>query len=148
MTGAKIMPAVFDNLGIRFQYPENWELGDVDMQPGQQSVTVYTPAGGFWAVTLHPSGTDPVDTCKAVVSAIQEEYEEVEVEEIRETTAGYPAIGYDMNFFYLDLTNTARVRAVTTRWATYTVVCQAEDREFAQLEAVFQAITVSLLNDL
>lgn len=142
------MPAVFDKLGIRFQYPENWQLSEVDTQPSQRSVTVYTPAGGFWAVTLHPLGTDPEDTGNAAISAIQEEYKEVEIEEICETIAGFPAVGYDMNFFYLDLTNTARVRTVTTRWATYTVFCQAEDREFEQLEAVFEAMTVSLLKGL
>ena len=51
----------------------------------------------------------------------------------------------DLAFFYLDLTSTALVRSFATDEATYLLLCQAEDREFAEVEAVFRAMTRSLL---
>jgi hypothetical protein len=53
--------------------------------------------------------------------------------------------GFDLNFYYLDLTNTACVRCLRTERATYAVFSQAEDREFAEIQRVFLAITTSLL---
>ena len=85
---------------------------------------------------------------EAAVDAMKAEYEELEREEIQETVAGRQMIGYDLNFYCLDLTSTASVRCIRTDRATYTVFCQAEDREFAQLQIVFQAFTTSLLGGL
>ena len=45
------------------------------------------------------------------------------------------------------MTNTATVRCFRRPRATYAVFCQAEDREFEQLGAVFRAMTASLLSD-
>ena len=55
-------------------------------------------------------------------------------------------IGHDFNFIYLDLTNTAQIRGLERPEATYMIFCQAEDREFDELGAVFRAITTSLLS--
>ena len=62
--------------------------------------------------------------------------------------AGHGLVGYDLNFFFLDLTNTACVRSLRTDQATYTIFCQAEDREFVQIRPVFLAMTTSLLSNL
>ena len=40
------MPAVFDHLGVRFQYPESWELEAADDTEGSD-VTLYSPGGAF-----------------------------------------------------------------------------------------------------
>ena len=57
-------------------------------------------------------------------------------------------VGYDVSFYYLDLISSASVRCLRTDRATYTVFCQAEDQEFAQLHPVFLAMTTSLVNGL
>lgn len=142
------MPAEFRKLGITFQYPENWSLDEEDALAGRRSVTVFSPGGGFWSVSVHPRSTDPQKLARAAVNAMQEEYKEVETEEIQETVAGRPAVGYDLNFYYLDLTNTAKVRCLQTDQATYSIFCQAEDREFDRIQVVFGAITKSLLDNL
>jgi hypothetical protein len=72
----------------------------------------------------------------------------LEAEPVHETLAGHDAIGYDLNFYYLDLTNTAAVRSLKTRRHCYTIFYQAEDREFDEVQKVFQAITVSLMDGL
>lgn len=139
------MPKKFERLGISFQYPDNWTLDDQDAVAGRGSVTVYSPTGAFWTVSVHPRSADPLRLAKAAVDAMREEYEEIEAEEIRENVAAHEIVGYDLNFFYLDLTNTACIRSVRTKRNTCTVFYQAEDSEFSRVGRVFLAMTASLL---
>ncbi len=139
------MPARFDKLGISFQYPENWTLDDSDALLGRKSVTVYSPGGAFWSIAIHPGKADPAKLAATIVEAMKKEYPGIEVDELRETLLGHELIGYELAFFYLDLINTAQVRSLHTAHATYTIYCQAEDREYAKLQDVFQAMTISFL---
>jgi hypothetical protein len=139
------MPATFDKMGIAFQYPENWTLDEEDAVTGRHSVTIYSPGGGFWTVAMHPPGMGPAELVRAAVSAMRQEYEEVEREDIRQTLAGHDLVGCDLNFFYLDLTNTACIRGLRVERATVVIFYQAEDREFVALRPVFEAMTLSLV---
>ena len=80
----RTMPAQFKGLGISFQYPENWKLDDSDARLGRKSVTVYSPGGAFWSVTIHSGSTDPAKLTQAVVAAMREEYDSLEAEEVTE----------------------------------------------------------------
>lgn len=142
------MPAQYRTPGIRFEYPENWTLEEDRPAQGRASVTVYSPGGAFWSVALYPRDASPAKLAEAAVQAMKDEYEELEVEEAREMAAGHELIGYDLGFFFLDLTSTARIRAIRTRYGTYSVFCQGEDRDFERVEAVFRAMTTSLLRHL
>jgi hypothetical protein len=142
------MPAVFNSLGISFQYPDNWTLDDSDALLGRKSVTVYSPGGAFWSVTINSGSADPAKLAAAVVDAMKQEYEGLEAQEAEETMAGRNLAGYDLAFYCLDLTNTAHVRTVRAGHCTYTVFCQAEDRDFDRVRRVFEAITTTLLASL
>jgi hypothetical protein len=142
------MPSEFRLMGISFQYPENWTLDNEDALEGRQAVTVFSPTGAFWSISIHPRSTNPMALAKEAVEAVREEYVNPDVEEIHETISGHDLVGYDMNFFVMDLTTTARVRCLRTRRATYAVFCQAEDEDLGRLERVFEAITTSLLRGL
>jgi len=142
------MPAKFRKMGIAFQYPENWTLDEEDALSGRRSVTLYSPGGGFWSVSIHPRSADPGELARAAVEAMKQEYGELEVVEAQQSVAGRELTGYDLNFYCLDLTNTAQVRCLKTDRAVYTIFCQAEDREFDQIELVFRAMTASLLGEL
>jgi hypothetical protein len=139
------MPSVYDKLGIHFQYPENWTLETDDTSPEKPSVTVYSPGGAFWTVMMHPKDANTVKLAEAAMQAIRDEYDEVDIEDAREEVCGIEFIGYDINFYCLDLTNTAWIRAGRSEFGTYLIVCQAEDRDFAKISPVFQAMTTSLL---
>ncbi|HJS07122.1 MAG TPA: hypothetical protein VJ809_05660 [Pirellulales bacterium] len=139
------MQASFDQFGIRFQYPDNWTLEADDLLRGQGSVSVYSPGGGFWSLTVHEPNDDPDDLVEAVVDAMRNMYDELDAEETVETIDGRKVSGCEMNFYCLDLTNTATVRVLQSPRANYLVLYQAEDREFAELEAVFEAMTASLV---
>ena len=139
------MPGAYDKLGIQFQYPESWRLDEAEALAGEQSVTVYSPGGAFWSVMIHPATQDLQAVADAALETMKQVYADLDAEAVRETVAGVDLLGYDVNFYCLDLTNTALVRAGRTPRAAFLILCQAEDREFDQVENVFRAITQSLL---
>ena len=140
-----IMPAVYDHLGVKFLYPDNWEIDASEASEEGSAITVYSPGGALWSLWVYPPDEDIEPRTHEVVEALRKEYPELDVEPVREPLAGHELVGYDLNFFCLDLTNTAWVRALHTPRANYVILCQAEDREFEVFEAVFRAITISLL---
>jgi hypothetical protein len=141
------MPAVFDKFGIRFQYPENWILEDDEGSTRDQVVSVYSPGGAFWTLVLGPASADPAEMASAAVAELDAEYDDFESEATSERIGDVDMIGFDVNFICLDLTNTAWVRAWSDDRHTYLLLCQAEDRDFEQLQNVFRAMTVSLLSN-
>jgi hypothetical protein len=139
------MPATFDNLGITFQYPDNWQLDEEELRAGQSAVTVFSPGGAFWSVAVHTSSSAPARMAQAALDAMRKEYEGLEAEPAEESVAGHDLIGFNLNFFYLDLTNTACIRSLRVGGTTYTIFFQAEDREYSEIGLVFAAMTLSLL---
>lgn len=141
------MPAVYEKLGIKFQYPENWKLDEGEALEGEQSVSVYSPGGAFWSVMLHPHSQAPQELVDTALETMQQVYDELDAEVVEETIGEVELVGCDMNFYCLDLTNTAAVRSGRTPLATLLIFWQADDRELAEVEAVFKAITLSLLGN-
>lgn len=142
------MPAEFRKLGVSFQYPENWTLDEDDAPAGQIAVTVYSPGGGFWTLSVYTDEADLSELAETAVEALKEDYNDLESEPAEQELAGRALVGHDMRFSYLDLTNTAGVRCMSTEEATYVVFYQAEDREFDQVRQVFDAMIVSFLDHL
>ena len=141
------MAAVYDGLGVRFEYPESWILDEEDAVSGSQSVSVYSPEGAFWTIVIHPPRADGQALLDATLDAMREEYDELDVEPIEEAIGRRATVGYDFNFYCLDLTSSARVRCVDTPAAMLLVFYQAEDREWERIEPVFKAMTTSLLGE-
>jgi len=140
------MPAQYDKLGIHFQYPDNWTLDEIEARDNRNSVSVYSPGGAFWSLTIHPPDVSPQDLADDALAAMRQEYDELDAEPVAETIAGRELVGWDMNFYCLDLTNTAVVRGFSTPEAAYLIFCQADDREFDEIQRIFAAITFSLLS--
>lgn len=139
------MPAQYQKLGIRFTYPENWKLDESEALEGERTVTVYSPGGSFWSISLHDPETKLGTLVKSAVKALRDTYPDLDFEEAVETVAGHQLFGADVNFYCLDLTNTALVRAYVSPQHNGLILCQADDREFAVIEPVFRAMTHSLL---
>lgn len=139
------MPALFNKLGISFTYPENWTLDETETLEGSGSAAVYSPGGAFWSVSVHPPKTPPAELVRAAVTALRETYDELDEEPIEEEIVGHRLVGADVNFYCLDLTNTAVIRAFTAPSCTGLIYCQADDRELSAIEPVFQAMTLSLM---
>ena len=138
------MPEVFDKHGLRFLYPDNWTVEADNDRRGRPAVSAYSPGGAFWTVVLQPADSKPTELAKVALATMRQEYEELDSESVREKVGQTELVGFDVNFYCLDLTNTAWIRAGTNGLATYLILCQAEDREFGEV-AQYSAMTVSLL---
>jgi hypothetical protein len=139
------MPQLYQKLGIHFQYPDNWTLDEQEALEGNGAVSVFSPEGGFWSVAVHPPTADLPKLLSAAVTAMREVYEQLDAEAVDETIAGQELIGYDMNFYCLDLTNSACVRGIRAGQRILVIFCQAEDREFERIAPIFHAMSTSLL---
>lgn len=134
--------------GLAFDYPDNWSVDTTDSAGGRAAVTVYSPEGAFWSVSAHAPGGDPGVLSQAVVEQMREEYRDLDSESAEEMVAGRRLPGYDLNFYCLDLTNTAAVRTLEAEDAIYLFFCQAEDREWDRIAHVFRAMTTSFITHL
>ena len=157
------MSAVFDKLGIYFEYPENWSLEeDSEGEPPEVvQVVVSGPQTAFWHLSKHPAEADLEALFDEVLAAMRAEHSGMEVELADDLTSdggwmessqetgmggGMDGLtGYNVNFICLDLTITAWLRGVRTPAATYLLLCQAEDCELSEVGPVFRAMWISLL---
>ena len=135
--------AVCDAAGVRFVYPEGWELSQ---EEHGRDLTFHLQTGGtaFWSLTLLSSKPAAAEAVEAVVQAFQDEYPEVDVYDGPDLMLEGPAAGCEIDFVYLDMVNSAVVRAEATSAFTAVMVYQAEQREFEGLQPEFEAIGSSL----
>ena len=80
-----------------------------------------------------------VGVVEAALDALREEYEDLEADDCVEAVAGQPAVGHDVRFFSLDLTNTCWTRSFYSSRGTVLVLCQANDLELDKHEPVLRA---------
>ncbi len=139
------MPALYEQFGIRFEYPDNWVLDASEDQSSPASIAVTSPSGAFWSVSIHPVDEDLASVVDQVLAALRDVYEDLDAEAISQDFGPCESIGYDVNFYCLDLISCAMIRAVHMPQGTYVVLCQAEDNDYQRFEPVFLAITTSLL---
>lgn len=140
------MTAKYEQLGIRFLYPENWELDNQLDASDPWSVSVHSPSGAFWSVAVYENEDDAASIGSKSLKAVEEEYKEsyFESEPIQEDIAGHKAIGYDLRFYYLDFLISASLRSLRFDDRCCVILCQGEDRDFDENQQVFRAITHSL----
>jgi hypothetical protein len=137
------VPRVFEEDGLSFRYPENWQLEREDTDAGW-TVLLQSPSTAFLLVTVDDSLPDPEDMAVSALEAMRSEYPDLEAEMRLDRLAGQPAVGHDMSFFNLDLTNTCWTRAFTCDAGTVLVLCQANDLDLEEYEGVLRAICTSL----
>jgi hypothetical protein len=140
------MPATYDKIGLRFQYPDNWKLSeDIDEIP--RSVVVSSPDGAFWSVDVHPFSVDLDMVLEQMLNAMRTEYDDLETEPHEGEIQGEPTKGHNMAFYCLDFLVACQIRAFKHGHAVYVTTYQAEDRDFDKLKLVFDAITTSMLSE-
>ncbi len=139
------MPAVYQQFGVRFLYPENWSVLDEETDQWPRTVTLQSQETGFWTLQVYPPDQDAKAAVLAVIESIREVYPDLEVLPAKETIADAQAKGVDIAFFYLDRLVEAKIRCVKTASAVILWHYQAESRELDKVEPVFQAIATSLV---
>src|SRR4051794_18951823 len=100
----------FDEGGIRFQYPENWRLEREDTEEGW-TLSLQSPDTAFALISVNENSPSSEDMLAAALDALKSEYKDVEVQDCVDTIAGQPAVGQDIRFISLDLTNTCWTRS-------------------------------------
>lgn len=134
------MPATFDSFGLKFLYPENWQLLERQEDEGNEGVTLELPGGGFFAVERLHDWRGDEEVLGQVVTSISEEYSDVERELVRLEGAGEQETATEIRFYYLDLLVVSQAVLLTTSQHRYLIQMQAESRDFDANKPVFAAL--------
>lgn len=137
------MSAVFERDGIRFRYPENWQLEPEDSDSGW-TVSLYGPGTAIVILSLDESMPEAEAMADAALLALRDDYPDLEADPCMDSVAGQPAYGHDIRFFSLDLTNTCWTRSLYSARGTLLVMWQVNDLELETTEQVLRAICASL----
>lgn len=137
------MKRQYDTEGIAFSYPTGWQLHE---EPAEQrtSIELTGPATATCSVMLLHDRPAPELAVEAVVNAFLEEYEDVDRYEVHEEIALQPSVGCDLDFFCLELCNSAGVRAFRTDSFTALLMFQANSDDLDCAREAFEAICASL----
>jgi hypothetical protein len=140
------MPAQFHENGIRFQYPENWQMDREETGSGW-TVSVQSPGTAFFLVSYDGDMPETELMADTALEALRSEYPGLEADEAVESLAGQPAVGHDVQFFSFDLTNTCWLRSFYSSSGTVLAMWQANDLELESVEPVLRAISASIQLD-
>ncbi|QDU37584.1 hypothetical protein Mal4_18990 [Maioricimonas rarisocia] len=137
------MDRLYRKAGIQFRYPEDWELSE-EGGSSELSVTVSDEGTSFWSVTLLRDRPSPEHVLDAAVEAFRDDYAEVDVYPTMTEIAHRPAFARDIEFVYLEMLNSAFLRAFQDEQHTVLVFYQATDTELDEVGPVFEAICASV----
>jgi hypothetical protein len=137
------MASSFNERGVRFQYPENWQLERSDDDSGW-TVSVQSPKTAFFLISVNEEMPSTDEVAQTALEALRSEYPELEADDCVDTVAGQPAVGHDIQFFSLDLTNTCCTRSFYSESGTVLVLWQANDLELEAYEPVLRAMCASI----
>ena len=133
----------FAGNGVRFRYPELWELTEQQNEDGV-AMTVSGPGTSFWTLQLFFDAPAPEHVISQAVEAFRGEYDEFDFYPVSGELCGRPASGGDVEFVCLELINSAFLRAVQTERFTALVLFQGTDTELEETRKTLDAITASL----
>lgn len=137
---------VFEEDGLRFQYPDGWTLTREEADSGW-TVSVQSPETAFFLVAFDKSMPEAGQVAETVLEALRADYPELEAEHAVESVAQQPALGHNITFFSLDLTNTCCTRSFYSDAGTVLLMWQANDLELDAVEPIFKAMCASVRLD-
>jgi hypothetical protein len=137
------MAAHFEEGGIQLLFPENWELQREESENGW-TITVQSPETAFLVLAFDAEMPEMELMAQTALDVLRSEYEDLEADDCVETVAGQPAVGHDVRFFSLDLTNTCWIRSFYSGQGTILVMWQINDLELERHEQVLRAICASI----
>ena len=138
------MTGLFDNHGISFQYPTNWEL-DVTDEGAVTTVAIHAPKRPAFAIlTIDATKPAPAEIADQALEAMREEYPGLDSTPALETIGGHHAVGHDIEFFTLDMTNSCQIRCFRTANRTVLVFVQWSDIEGDEAGLVLAAVRTSI----
>ena len=129
--------------GVSLRYPDDWKLDREESADGW-TLLLQSPGTAFLTLTCDQSGATREEIAAAALEALQADYPALEAQPQVDTLAGQMAVGHDMQFFSLDLTNTCWTRGIYSADGVLLLLCQTNDLELERYEPVLRAICASL----
>ncbi len=136
--------ATFDDHGIRFVYPIDWELEVTDEGSVATIAVQSSKDPAFLFVTLDQTRPEPKAIAEQALEAMREEYPLLDADPVEERINGQTAYGHDVEFISLDLTNCCSIRCYRTPNRTVLFFGQWSDLEEDTAEEVIRAVRSSL----
>ena len=140
------MPKQFDSCGLKFLYPDNWEIVDREESEGDQGSTLDIPGGGFFSIERTDASVVE-SLVDSLVETIAADYQDLEREDTSWDAVPENAKVAELRFYYLDLLIISRIVIVddsivsdATGEEMLVIQMQAESRDFDKNEPVFAAI--------
>ena len=136
--------AIFDDQGLRFEYPADWEL-DTTVDGTRTTVSVQAPSGlAFALVTLDEGDADPAALVTEALAALREEYPTLVADPTEEVIDGHPGAGFDVEFISLDLSVACALRGFQTPRRTVFVLTQWSDLESLDSDDALRSLRQSI----
>lgn len=136
--------AVYEEHGVRFEYPDNWELSH-EHHDEDFSVTVESEGTAFWMLSVLQGRPVAEDVIEAALESFRGEYDPVDVYESEDSICMLPTVARDVDFYELEMVNRASLRVCETDSTTIFVLLQMSDTEREEAEPLLKAITDSLM---
>jgi hypothetical protein len=138
--------AVYEEHGVRFEYPDGWEISH-EHQDEDFTVTVESEGTAFWMLSVlsgRPAAEEVID---AALGSFETEYDSVDVCENKEQICMLPTVAVEVDFYELEMVNHASLRACETDDTTIFVLLQMSDTERESDGPLLKAISDSLMWD-
>jgi len=138
------MIGVFDNYGVRFSYPSDWDLKH-DHEGPRTNVVLTAPDGlTFAMMTIDETCPPPDEEAESALETMRTLYPDLEAEPASETIDGHPSVGHDLEFVTLDIPSACAIRCFRTERRTVLVFGQwadlGGDEPSEQLEGIRASI--------
>jgi hypothetical protein len=140
------MSKQFSEDGLSFSYPDDWRL-EHEVAPNGWTVTLQSPGAAFAMIQLDRDLPDPRQMVHEALETLKADYPSLEAEAAIETVAGEMAVGHDMEFFSLDMLNTAWTRSFYGVAGTVFVLCQATGADEEDYEPALRGVVRSLRSE-
>lgn len=137
----------FQNHGVRFCYPDVWQLEEVGSDDDDILITVSGDGTCFWSIHILSNSPPPPQVIESCVAAFTDEYEDADATVRERLLAEMPAYARDVEFSCYDLMNTASLQSVRTSDFTLLVLWQGADHELEEYRSVLEAMTDSVRVD-
>lgn len=137
------MNHTYQNPTIEFLYPEGWSVDESRTADGL-TVSLQSPYSMFVFLNYYDDAMESQELADQALETMEQEYAELDADPISESIGGLPAVGYDVNFFSLDLTNSCWIRAISASDRTILIFAQTNDLDLEQGESAFRSICASL----
>ncbi len=142
------MLSTYQGNGVSCAYPETWKVQESQGDDDTEGFLIESPDAAFFAVSKFPWTCAPREVLEQATEALQQEYEEVEVEWIDSDLSMADSRSVEVRFFLLDMLVVSKLRAFSLGHQTYLIEQQAEDREYQRVDQVFDAMVETLIQSI